>query len=264
MFKPLTFISTACLLLSSNFAFSEQNQHWQNKQYIQDSFIKVALQSEHKKSDGLLHKWQQPIFYSIIDRTGDQSLHKKMVTQQFTHLASITGHEIAPASGENKTNVTVIFSSEEILDDELRQKFEISDHSFRHLLSHNSICIAKFSHDKTANINDALVLIPVDRARAQGKLMACVVEELTQIMGLPNDSDEVYPSIFNDHSFNDFLSGLDYLLLRLLYSPSLTTGMPEVEVRQQLAEITASQEYADLIQNAESLVKKASLENWLD
>lgn len=264
MFKPFSIISTAYLLLSSNFAFSEQSQHWQNKQYIQDSFIKIALQSEHKKSDGLLHKWQKPIFYTIIDRTGDQPLHKKMVTEQFTHLAAITGHKIAPANAKNKANVTVIFSSETVLDDELRQNFEISDHSFRHLLGHNSICIAKFSHDKAANIDDAIVLIPVDRARAKGKLMACVVEELTQIMGLPNDSDEVYPSIFNDHTFNDFLTGLDYLLLRLLYHPSLRTGMPELEVRQALSDIVSSQEYVELIRNAESLVNEAGLENWLN
>jgi hypothetical protein len=29
-------------------------------------------------------------------------------------------------------------------------------------------------------------------------MRACVVEELTRVLGLPNDSDAVKPSIFND------------------------------------------------------------------
>ena len=44
-------------------------------------------------------------------------------------------------------------------------------------------------------------------------------------MGLPNDSNDVYPSIFNDKGRLDDLSEQDVLLLRLLYDPRMKAGM---------------------------------------
>ena len=84
-----------------------------------------------------------------------------------------------------------------------------------------------------------VVIIPVDRARARGKLPACVVEELTQVLGLPNDSEKVFPSVFNDRSIDDFLTGLDVLLLKMLYDPRIKPGMDETTVRPLLREISA-------------------------
>lgn len=264
MFKPIPHLASACLLLSTSYVLAESDKHWQQRAYIHDSFAQIALQSEHNKSDGLLHKWQKPILYSVIDRTGDQSLHHKMVAQHFKHLSLITGHEIAPTNQQQKANVHIIFNSEENLDDDLIQSLGVSNQRARYILNRNSVCVARFSYDSSANINNAVIIIPVDRARAHGKLMACVVEELTQIMGLPNDAASVYPSIFNDYSFNDFLTGLDYLLLKLLYNTSLKAGMSSKQVHKAVSEITHTQEYSALIGKAEVLVRKKSLENWLD
>lgn len=264
MFKPISLITASCLLLSTSYVLGESDKHWQQRAYIHDSFAQIALQSEHNISDGLLHKWQQPLFYTVIDRTGDQYLHHKMVAQHFKHLSLITGHEIAPANKQQAANVRIIFNSEENLDDDLMQSLGVPNQRARYILNRNSVCVAQFSYDSSASINKAVIIIPVDRARAHGKLMACVVEELTQIMGLPNDSASVYPSIFNDYSFNDFLTGLDYLLLKLLYNTSLKAGMSSKQIRKVVSEITQSQEYSDLIGKAEVLVRKKSLENWLD
>jgi len=264
MFKTLPLVSSLFLLISASYVQSQPNKHWQQSGYIQDSFAQIALQSEHSKSDGLLHKWQQAIYYAVIDHTGDQSLHQKMVRQHLKHLSLITEHKIAPARSEHTANLTVIFSSELNLDGDLLRRLGISNQQFRQSLNRNSVCLAQLGYDKSANINQAIVIIPVDRARAHGKLMACVVEELSQIMGLPNDSVEVYPSIFNDQSFNDFLTGLDYLLLKLLYHSSLKAGMSSTQVHKELSEIMQTKEYTDLLESAESLVRQNSLENWLN
>jgi len=69
----------------------------------------------------------------------------------------------------------------------------------------------------------------------EGLLVACIVEETTQIMGLPNDSDWVFPSIANDKSKIELLTGLDYILLKLLYSKELSPGMKANEI-QPIAE----------------------------
>ncbi|WP_273151877.1 DUF2927 domain-containing protein [Methylophaga thiooxydans] len=264
MLKFYTTLSSLCLLLSSHCVQSEQIPHWQHKSYIHTSFTQIALQGEHSKSDGRLHKWQRPIVFSLRDQTGDHLLHKKMVTQQFKHLSAITGHPISPAKNSQNANVTIMFSTEQNLDSDLLKSMGITNPTFRQSLNHNSVCMAQISYDHSANINRAIVIIPVDRARAHGKLMACVVEELTQIMGLPNDSTDVYPSIFNDHSFNNFLTGLDYLLLQLLYSDVLKSGMTGEEVEQQIHTITQTEAFSEHIKHAEGLVRQHSLENWLD
>ena len=68
-------------------------------------------------------------------------------------------------------------------------------------------------------------MIPEDLARSYGKLQSCVIEEMTQIMGLTNDVDDLYPSIFNDSSIFQQLTPLDKYLLHILYDKRLQPGV---------------------------------------
>lgn len=126
-------------------------------------------------------------------------------------------------------------------------------------LSRNSICLAHFSTHPDNSIKKAIVIIPVDRARAHAKLLSCVVEELTQIMGLPNDSENVFPSIFNDKSHDDYLSGLDFLLLKLLYRPEIKIGMNKKQVHEQLVKIISKEDFQILIKESEYLAHQQGL-----
>jgi hypothetical protein len=60
---------------------------------------------------------------------------------------------------------------------------------------------------------------------------ACIEEELAQAMGLPNDCDQATPSIFNDNQEYALLTRRDEILLRMLYSSSLASGMTAAEAR---------------------------------
>jgi hypothetical protein len=60
---------------------------------------------------------------------------------------------------------------------------------------------------------------------------ACIEEELAQAMGLPNDCDEANPSIFNDNQEYALLTRRDEILLGMLYSPSLASGMTTADAR---------------------------------
>ena len=60
-----------------------------------------------------------------------------------------------------------------------------------------STCFAKFG-TKNNEIKWAIAVFPDHRPKDH--MRACVVEELTQVLGLPNDSAQVAPSIFNDKS----------------------------------------------------------------
>ena len=190
-------------------------------------------------------------------------LHQKITEGHLSQLASITGIPISPASVSN-TNLTIIFSSEKYLEHELRQDFLLNDEKQISALVHHGVCLAHFSLSPDSSIEQATIIIPVDRARAHAKLLSCVVEELTQVMGLPNDSDKVFPSIFNDQSHNDFLSGLDYVLLKLLYHPRIKVGMNDTQVEKLLNAIIAENDFQQIIENSEQLVQEQSLSNLLN
>lgn len=61
--------------------------------------------------------------------------------------------------------------------------------------------------------------------------LSCLHEELTQGLGLPNDSPRARPSIFNDDEEFALLTDQDELLLRMLYSRELRPGMSAAEAR---------------------------------
>jgi len=58
---------------------------------------------------------------------------------------------------------------------------------------------------------------------------ACLLEELTQAMGLPNDSDIVKPSVFNQRATPTRLSRNDRILIRALYDKRMAPGAPRDE-----------------------------------
>ena len=64
-------------------------------------------------------------------------------------------------------------------------------------------------------------------------MRAYVVEELTQVLGLPNDSDTVKPSIFNDQSRYFELTDLNRRMLKMLCDPRITPGMQRKEALRQ-------------------------------
>ena len=56
-------------------------------------------------------------------------------------------------------------------------------------------------------------------------LQTCLEEELSQVLGLADDHDQVRPSIYNDDQEFAFLTEHDALLLRILYDERLRPGM---------------------------------------
>ena len=60
---------------------------------------------------------------------------------------------------------------------------------------------------------------------------------MAQAMGLPNDSPDARPSLFNDSLEFAFLTDHDEILLRMLYDPRLRPGMTAAEVRPLLPAI---------------------------
>ncbi|MBT6094872.1 MAG: DUF2927 domain-containing protein [Rhodospirillaceae bacterium] len=68
-------------------------------------------------------------------------------------------------------------------------------------------------------------VIVVNKARTAAKTNHCVLEEMTQSLGLPNDANPSWPSIFSNTGTVSRLSWSDRVLIQALYDPRMTPGM---------------------------------------
>ncbi len=83
----------------------------------------------------------------------------------------------------------------------------------------------------------AVVLIP-DNAPPY-VVRACFNEEIAQALGPVNDQYRVSDTVFNDDNVYNTLTDYDHLILRLLYSPELHSGMSAAAVRARLPALLA-------------------------
>lgn len=216
-------MAIGAILLS---ALAQAAPHWQQPDYLLNAFIEIALRNEYTERGQYVRRWQKPVKVWLDHQVSDRQLHTDLVTMHLQHLSEITGHPISMVKKERDANLTVVFTRQRNWKKQVKHFFGVEAEK----LVHGAVCMAHFRTNSKDEIIRASVIIPVDQARMHGKLVTCVVEELTQVMGLPNDSESVYPSIFNDKTPETLLSGLDFLLLKALYNPRLEPGMVASEV----------------------------------
>jgi len=193
----------------------------------------------------VLTRWEGPLRVALAGEVQDR--HVGYARHHLRDLATLTGLEIGLAPIE-EANVVVILAPapfERALDTyrEIYRPFFSSERAMERVTAQmraEATCYARvLTNDSGDVITGAMALIPTDQGRFV--VRACLIEELTQALGLFNDSDDIVPSIFNDSSPNMVLSEHDRLLVRLLYDPRLRPGMTwdeaEPVVRAVIAEL---------------------------
>jgi hypothetical protein len=109
-------------------------------------------------------------------------------------------------------------------------------------LNRNLVCMASHDANSEGIIRRSFIYISIDRPR--DRYLSCLLEEMTQSLGLPNDVDLLLPTIFSDKSAPLDLTLTDRLLVRTLYDDRLYPGMPRAEAmvmaRQVINELHAA------------------------
>ncbi|WP_429125122.1 DUF2927 domain-containing protein [Aeromonas allosaccharophila] len=245
------------LLLAGHSA--QADERWQSDSYLTESFMAIAMEREYGEAKQTrFARWQQPIRLLLVNESGDKPLQADVVKVQAAHLARITGHPISMVTA--KPNLTLIMTDYSKMKSWANRTMG-GDPSVGMALK-EGLCLANFATNAKHEISRATIIIPVDYSRAKGRFLDCVVEEFTQVMGLPNDSDKVFPSIFNDNSIDSFLTGLDYVLLKLAYHPALKAGMNRDEIRAALPIALADLRAKGEIREASRRVQQQSLKSW--
>lgn len=262
MLKSALFYSLLTLINLVIWQPSYAQSRWQQTDYIKSSFIDIALGREYdKQQKSRLVRWAKPIKVYVSSDSGDARLQKELLSVQIKHLANITGHPIEFDVPLSQSNIAIVFTQYQQMRNKVSQ-YMGDPKKYEKALS-EAICLGSFKNNRWGEIFKGAIIIPVDYARQNARFLDCIIEEITQLLGLPNDSDKVFPSIFNDNSIDAYLSPLDYILLKILYSPRLDAGMSTYQVKHQLDLVIQDLNQEGEIQNAAARVNKNSIKRYV-
>lgn len=194
--------------------------------FLLRSFALIALRREHETdADPGIAKWLGPIRVRVFNSGAADARTRAALWAHLARLAGLSGLDIRRAGPGQTANYRVIFTDHRDFAARIRSSLNPGTRAIAVKLVEAN-CVGVFQQDaRTQAIIRATVIIPVDHAKAMGLLHRCIVEETTQVLGLPNDVERHVPSVFNDASHDRNLSIHDAFLLTLLYHPSIRPGM---------------------------------------
>lgn len=236
-------------------ATTTNRMHWQDARYIESSFYDIALRSEYERVAPVVKKWRTPLRIWVESHSGDREKQQSLLEMHFSQIGDITDLPYRFVTRKDRANVRVVFASEQNFQAVVKREMG----STAAQQASHSVCLGHIRYNKRSEITRGAVVIPVERAQRLGKLVPCMVEELTQMMGLINDSQVVSPTVFSDITDDDLLTGLDYLLLRLLYSPQVRSGMTAREAAPVLRHQLRLWEMDGSIRLADARISKGAL-----
>ncbi len=107
----------------------------------------------------------------------------------------------------------------------------IDKRRLRRLASQQGCYFILWEDTEASAIKKAVIVINSDHNERQ--ISHCVLEEMTQTLGLPNDNNVAWPSIFSNTQKSPALSRGDKIILRTLYAPQIKTGMAKKDVMRR-------------------------------
>lgn len=252
----LTLATLSLLLSVSVSVYANELNDWQNPKYIQKAFNEIALKNEYRSSQQRILKWHQPIKYHFQYH---QIPRNQMVEQLFhahlKQLSQITELPIKYTNASNQASLVIHLTAD------INYKKVIQTYTPSRVkdLATESNCMGSFTTSASKEIINGQIVLPLDHVFSRGLLVACIIEETTQLMGLPNDSDWVNPSIANDASKIEFLTGLDYLFLKILYSKQIKAGMNINQSQPIITKIISKLQKSKEIEKASRKVNQQGL-----
>ena len=213
---------------------SDADESFTNADLLRN-FDVIAFGNEYtgQKYDHV-RKWAKPMLMGIQGK--DYPAHlETFIDDVAKDLSETTGHrielyysfakhkagELAADFDRNKVNVILYYMDDEDLPGALAKYWKDDEEKVRWMVR-NSTCFANY-FTKKGEIVAAVIAFPSRHPVSYHR--ACAVEEITQLLGLPNDSHAGSPVIFIDSSRYFELTEHDRWLLRALYQPAIKPGM---------------------------------------
>jgi hypothetical protein len=205
-------------------AAAESRVVWPSPAALARQFERIAFSSEFggQYRRGRLIRWQGAIRVRLVG--ADTARFRPEIERQLAELRLLTGLEIA--IGESGSDALPAGMTIELSSSRGGTTFD-PEAPCRTLIWESGFVIKRVQ----------IFITPYpDELRRH-----CIAEELTQALGLADDSRVLRDSIFNDASARQTLAPWDALMLRVLYDPRLAPGMHKREAMPLVRRIIAEQ-----------------------
>ncbi len=219
------------------------------------NFERIALYDEYVDMDGrfvrretpaLLRRWGRPVRVGVVIGPSvppeDAARDRADIAAFTARLARLTGLDMRISDGPDVNFLVMVLSSSEqaVAAEATADRFPGFQPAVLGALGGtplDTFCTAYAFAEPAAPSNYAAVMVLIRAEHPPLTRLSCVHEEMAQAMGLPNDSPDARPSLFNDGLEFAFLTDHDEILLRMLYDPRLRPGMTLAEARPILAAV---------------------------
>ena len=195
-------------------------------------FTDVGPALVRREAESILHRWEDPVQIEAMFGAGVPNMQRaedRASIRRFAdRLGRITRHPVSFVERGGNFHVLVLTEGERRIAGPLLQRL-IPGIRQREIdvienLDRSTYCVVVASDP----VNDGVLTraVAVIRAELPPLLrLSCVHEEISQGLGLANDSPSARPSIFNDDDEFGRLTAMDELMLRMLYDLRLKPGM---------------------------------------
>ncbi|WP_041640854.1 DUF2927 domain-containing protein [Magnetococcus marinus] len=202
-------------------------------------FEEVVFQSEYKEvaAPQRLSKWPSGHAVTLAIHGTPKKEQLEWTKVHLTRISNLTGLAFKHLKGQEKGSAGLhLFYVERSQMANLKLP-GVSQPLLQTLVKHG-VCFFITAKNSRSEIIRGYVVI--DRNGPDRGVDNCILEELNQVMGLPNDSDAVRPSIFNNQCSMSQPSLQDSFLLRALYDPRMQVGLSKDEAMTQFRAILKS------------------------
>ncbi|MDZ7659699.1 DUF2927 domain-containing protein [Fodinibius sp.] len=188
---------------------------------LTDYFLEIAFGSEYKGGDGLV-TWNKPIRIKLLgDFTTADSMEIAGVVSELNNILSFTNLHLV----NEQANISIYFTD--------KKGFEKNAPDYAH---NNSGYFSIQWTPKEKHVTKGKILINIDQS--QERRNHVIREEITQILGLMNDSERYPDSIFyQNYSTVTQYSSLDKKVLQLWEALRPLSGYKHKQIKRYLRKL---------------------------
>ena len=205
---------------------------------LAERFELVAFYDEFSGDERPLYRWHDDrILVGLYG--GDAEPYRPDVERLTDELRSLTGAYIYPVRSMQPVDIAILMDTCANIRSALEEIPGLEDR-VRRAVGANCYAVF-FSRDPATPYTIDGALITISRTSPE-PTRRCIAQELTQVLGLPNDIDDPDGTVFSSYSTRTTLSESDRNIVRILYDPRLRPGMTRAEAMPIVHEIAAELE----------------------
>lgn len=195
---------------------------------VKTYFKEIALKAEYGDFEAGIKKWQNDMkIYLMGEKNADLERELDRILQELNTL--IEPIRLKKVSTQSEANFIIFLGDANTYIREIEP-------ATRSIVKNNLACF--WVNYRQGVIYRGSMYVDVIRLKAPDSRRHLLREELTQALGLMNDSERYRDSIFYQKwTRSNQYSEMDKQLIRLLYDPQIKAGMPPQKVNQILKKL---------------------------